>query len=77
MKAQRKNAKLFMRPHVPPNMSKNGLASLLEILNVKNYQLSSAELGARLKKVSNMADNFQRVHFVHYLYKMSCTKRAF
>ena len=53
VKAQRKNAKLFMRPHVPPNMSKNGLASLLEILNVKNYQLSSAVLGARLKKVSN------------------------
>ena len=51
MKAQRKNAKLFMRPHVPPNMSKNGLASLLEILNVKNYQLSSVELGARLRKV--------------------------
>ena len=54
LKVQRNNAKHFMRPHVPPNMSKNSLASLLEIPNVKNCLWNSAELGARLKKVSKL-----------------------
>ena len=59
---QRNNAKHFMRPHVPPNMSKNSLASLLGIPNVKNYPLSSAELGVRLKKVRKIyAENMKKI----------------